>query len=80
MARGGGKSSFVAAIAKCALDGPLSVPRGECIVVASSPSLRARIIFEHVLAFIGDVEPFCVEGTEHNEPSVHRAPRDRRKG
>ena len=73
MARGGGKSSFVAAIAKCALDGPLSVPRGECIVVASSFS-QSRIIFEHVLAFIGDVDPsvWRVQNTTNQASIEHR--------
>ena len=73
MARGGGKSSFVAAIAKCALDGPLAVPRGECIVVASSFS-QSRIIFEHVLAFIGDVDPsvWRVQNTTNQASIEHR--------
>ena len=34
--RGNGKSTLVAGIAAAALDGPLAVPRGETIIVASS--------------------------------------------
>ena len=36
VARGNGKTVLVAGIAAAAIDGPLAVPRGETIIVASS--------------------------------------------
>ncbi len=51
--RGNGKSTVLAGVACATLDGPLAVPRGETILVASSFE-QARIAFEHVLAFLGD--------------------------
>ena len=51
IARGAGKSTFVAAIATAALSGPLAVRRGECVVVASSFQ-QGRVVFDHVLSFI----------------------------
>ena len=53
VARGAGKTTLVAGIACAALDGPLAVPRGETIIVASSFD-QARIAFDHVLAFLGE--------------------------
>ena len=53
LARGNGKSTFVAAVAAACIDGPLRQPRSEVIVVASS-FLQARIVFDHVLGFLGD--------------------------
>ena len=53
IARANGKSTLLAGIATATLDGPLHVPRGETVVVASSFE-QARIIFDHVLAFLGD--------------------------
>ena len=50
IARGNGKSTFTAGLA-AALDGPLAVPRGEVVAVASSFD-QSRIIFNHVLAFL----------------------------
>lgn len=52
VARGNGKSTFTAGIACAALDGPLAVPRGEVVIVASSLA-QARIGFEHALGFMG---------------------------
>ena len=52
VARGNGKTVLVAGIACAALDGPLMVPRGETIIVASSFA-RACIAFDHVVAFMG---------------------------
>ena len=49
--RGNGKSTFIAGIACAAMDGPLAVPRGEVVIVASSYA-QGRIIFEHTLAFL----------------------------
>ena len=53
VARGNGKTSFLSGVACAALDGPLAVPRGETIIVASSFS-QARIAFDHVKAFLSD--------------------------
>ena len=53
VARGNGKTVLVAGIACAALDGPLMVPRGETIIVASSFA-QACIAFDHVVAFMGD--------------------------
>lgn len=51
--RGNGKTGFLAGIAAATLDGPLHVPRGETVIVASSFE-QARISFEHALAFMGE--------------------------
>ena len=53
VARACGKTSFLSGIAAATLDGPLAVPRGETVIVASSFE-QARIAFEHVVAFMGD--------------------------
>ena len=53
VARGNGKTALVAGIAAAALDGPLVVPRGETLIVASS-FMQATIAFEHTVAFMGD--------------------------
>ena len=53
VARGNGKTALLSAIACAYLDGPLVVPRGEVVIVASSFE-QARIAFEHVVAFLGD--------------------------
>ena len=52
VARGNGKTALVAGIAAAALDGPLAVPRGETVIVASSFA-QATIAFDHVVAFMG---------------------------
>ena len=51
VARGCGKSTICAGLAVAALVGPLRQRRGEVIVVASSHA-QARVIFEHVTAFL----------------------------
>ena len=53
MGRGGAKTTTLAGVAAAAVDpdGPLSQPRGEVVIVASSFG-QARIDFEHVLAFL----------------------------
>ena len=53
VARGNGKTTMVAGIGAAALDGPLAVPRGDTVLVASSFE-QARIAFEHIVAFMGD--------------------------
>ena len=54
LARGGGKTTFTAAIAAATVDvgGPLVQPRASNVVAASS-FLQAKIAFDHVLAFMG---------------------------
>ena len=51
LARGGGKSTLTAALACAALDGPLSEPAGEVLIVASSHE-QGQICFRHVLRFL----------------------------
>ena len=51
VSRGNGKTTLVAGLACAALAGPLVVPRGETVVVASSFD-KARLVFEHCLAFL----------------------------
>ena len=51
--RGNGKTALLSGIAAATLDGPLAVPRGETVIVASSFE-QARIAFEHIAAFMGD--------------------------
>ena len=53
IARANGKTALLSAIAAATLDGPLMVPRGETLIVASSFE-QARIAFEHVVSFMGD--------------------------
>ncbi len=53
VARGNGKTALLSGIAAATLDGPLAVPRGETVIVASSFE-QARIAFEHVVAFMGE--------------------------
>ena len=54
VSRGNGKTTLVAGLGAAALDGPLVVPRGEAVIVASSFD-QARLSFEHILAFLADV-------------------------
>ena len=49
--RGNGKTAFVAAIAAATVNGPISQPRAESVLVASSFA-QARIAYDHVLAFL----------------------------
>ena len=51
-ARGGGKSTFAAAIVCCYFDGPLQQVNSEIVLVASSHQ-QAGVIFGHVVAFLG---------------------------
>ena len=52
VARGNGKTALLSAVACATLDGPLTIPRAETLIVASSFS-QACIAFEHVIAFMG---------------------------
>ena len=54
MARGNGKTTFVAALAAATLDGPLIEPMAETVVVASSFE-QGLICFRHVLHFMDPV-------------------------
>ena len=53
VARGNGKTALLSGIAAATLDGPLMVPRGETVIVASSFG-QARIAFDHVRAFMAE--------------------------
>ena len=53
LARANGKSTFVAALGCAFLEGPLRQPRAEVVIVASS-FLQARIVFDHLLGFMGE--------------------------
>ena len=58
VARGNGKSTLIAAICCAALDGPLVVPHAQTVVAARSFD-QGKIIFDHVLAFMGDKLSDC---------------------
>ena len=51
--RGNGKTTLLSGVAAATVDpdGPLSIKRGECVIVASSFD-QGRIDFEHVMAFL----------------------------
>ena len=66
--RGNGKTSFVAAICAAALDGPLSQPRSEILLVASTLS-QARIAYHHVLAFLGNPKADSTALGNHRQPA-----------
>lgn len=51
LGRVNGKTTLVAGLACATLDGPLAVPRGETVIVASSFE-QARVDFEHVISFM----------------------------
>lgn len=66
VARGGGKSTFLAAIATAALDGPLAEPESEVLLVASSKE-QGEVLFRHVKRFITPNLPaFKVYDTANN--------------
>ena len=52
MGRGNGKSSFVSGLACAFLDGPLSEPMAECLIVASSFDQGKQACFRHILHFL----------------------------
>ena len=51
IARGNGKTALCAALAAAAVAGPLAVPRGACLVAASSYE-QARILFSFALDYL----------------------------
>ena len=74
LARGGGKSTFTAALASAALDGPLAEPAAEVLIVASSHE-QAGIVFRHVLRFLApqiDRKVFRVLNTVNMTKIEHR--------
>ena len=52
MPRGGGKSTFAAALLSCYFDGPLMQPNSEIILVASAHG-QAGVVFSHAVNFLG---------------------------
>ena len=52
LARGGGKSTFAAALLCCYFDGPLMQPNSEIILVASAHG-QAGVVFNHAVNFLG---------------------------
>ena len=81
LGRGGGKSAIVAGIAAAVVDpaGPLNGPRREVVCCAASFS-QARIIYEDVLAFLGDKYDLADRKTWRKQDSAKqrmaRAPGD----
>lgn len=75
LARGGGKSTFTAAIGCAALDGPLAEPAAEVLLVASSHE-QGRICFRHALRFL---EPKIEAGEFRVQDSVNKAEITHRK-
>ena len=51
MARAQGKTTLLAGIGAAAIDGPLAIPRGETILVASSFE-QGLILFRHIQSFL----------------------------
>ena len=62
IARGNGKTTLAAALAACALAGPLANVRAQTIIVASSFT-QAKIAFQHVLWFL---RPVCEADRRRN--------------
>ena len=74
LARGGGKSTFTAALACAALDGPLAEPGAEVLIVASSHE-QGQIVFRHVLRFLApkiEAGGFRVADTVNTSRITHR--------
>lgn len=66
VARANGKTALTAGIAAATLNGPLVVPQGETVIVASSFE-QVRIAFEHVRAFM---EPTLAEDRKRRVPTA----------
>ena len=72
MGRGGGKTTFAAAIGCAALWGPLAQPRGETVIVASAFA-QARVSFEHLVEMLpADREPFRIWNSQNAARVIHR--------
>lgn len=67
--RGNGKSTLLAGIAAAAVAGPLAVPRGEIVIVASSFD-QAAITWRHAKAFL---EPIIEHGQRGKRWTVQEA-------
>ena len=75
LARGGGKSTLIAAIGCAALDGPLAWPGGEVLIVASSHE-QGQIIFRHCQRFLAariEAGAFRQQDTVNSSRLVNRA-------
>ena len=79
--RGCGKTTLLAGVACAALGGPLRTRRGEVICVASSFS-QARILFEHVVGFVGPILRAieAVPDRQQRQQRDHRGQGDRLPG
>ncbi len=63
LARGAGKSTFIAGLGSACLDGPLVEENSEAVVIV--PSLaQSRIIFSHVILFLFDKYPLYRQACE----------------
>ena len=74
LARGGGKSTCVAAIGCAAVDGPLAQPESEILIVASSHE-QGTVIFRHVLRFLApgiERNVFRIQDTVNSSHLSHR--------
>ena len=65
--RGAGKTALLAAVAAAHIAGPLAVPRGEVVIVASSFE-QAAIAFAHAAAYL---EPFMTGGPRWRRQQSH---------
>ena len=73
--RGGGKTTFVAALACAAVDGPLAEPNAESLIIASSFD-QGLICWRHVLRLLGPVldrDGLGVKGRFRLQDSANRA-------
>ena len=73
IARGGGKTTLLAAVGCAFVSGPLRQPRGEVVLCASSLN-QARIAFDHALAFL-DATPgaeWRIQNTQQFAVLEHR--------
>ena len=71
IARGNGKSTFAAAIGAACLWGPLAVPRGEVVIVASAFA-QARIVFEHLVSYLPSRSGFRVWDSQNAAKVIHK--------
>ena len=75
LARGGGKTTFIAAIGAACVDGPLVEPNSESLIVASSFD-QGLIAWRHVLRLLGPVldrDGTGVKGRFRLQDSANRA-------
>ena len=72
LARGGGKTTFIAALGAAFLDGPLHEPQSECLIVASSFD-QGLIDFRHVMAFMSQRHDLSDRSSWRVQDSANRA-------